>query len=157
MDATRRSGRAGRQVGLLAAGILAVAGAVKPALADDAAKARYQYILNCAGCHQADGSGAQSGGVPTLRGQFGHFLKLPEGRAFLVQVPGTSNSPLSDADIARMLNWMATAFSAETLPADFTPYTAGEVTTLRNRKLTDVSAVRRGIVESLAAQGIAID
>lgn len=156
MDGKRRWGGRGRGVAaLVAAGVLATLG--RPAIADEAGHARYQFILNCAGCHQADGSGAKSGGVPTLRGQMGHFLKTPEGRAFLVQVPGTSNSSLSNGDIARMLNWMAKAFSADTVPADFQPYTEAEVTALRSRKLTDVSAVRRGIVAQLAAQGIRIE
>lgn len=159
MDGKRIQGRAARRgrAAALATVILAAAGAAQPAIADEAGKARYQFILNCAGCHQADGSGAKSGGVPTLRGQMGHFLKTPEGRAFLVQVPGTSNSSLSNGDIARMLNWMAGAFSADTVPADFQPYTEAEVTALRSRKLADVSAVRRGVVAQLAAQGIRID
>lgn len=159
MDGMRTPGRIGRggKAAALAAAFLAAAGAGAPAVADDAGKARYQYILNCAGCHQADGSGARSGGVPTMRGQLGHFLRLPEGRAFLVQVPGTSNSPLSNGDVARMLNWMAASFSADTVPAGFVPYTEAEVTGLRSKKLANVSAVRRGIVEQLAAQGIRID
>lgn len=159
MDGKRIPGRGGRQgrAAALAAAILAMAGMAQPAIADEAGKARYQFILNCAGCHQADGSGARSGGVPTLRGQMGHFLKTPEGRAFLVQVPGTSNSSLSNGDIARMLNWMAKAFSADTVPADFAPYTEAEVTALRSQRLADVSAVRRGIVAQLAGQGVRIE
>lgn len=149
----RRQGR----VAALAAAVLVAAAAAQPAIADDSGKARYQFILNCAGCHQADGSGARSGGVPTLRGQMGHFLRTAEGRAFLVQVPGTSNSSLSNADIARMLNWMAKAFSADTVPADFQPYTEAEVTALRSHKLADVTAARRAVVAQLAAMGIRID
>ncbi|MBX3679198.1 MAG: c-type cytochrome [Rhodocyclaceae bacterium] len=124
--------------------------------ASDAVVARHQYILNCAGCHQVDGRGAPTGDVPTLRGQLGHFLKLPEGRAFLVQVPGTSNSALNNAEVTRLLNWMANAFSGDTLPADFTPYTEEEVTRYRSHPLEDVSATRAAIVASLAARGITI-
>jgi hypothetical protein len=82
------------------------------ALADANLAARRQYILHCTGCHQADGSGVPSGGVPDMRSQLGHFLKVPEGRAFLVKVPGTSNAALSNSDIARLLNWMLRSFSA---------------------------------------------
>ena len=136
---------------------LGLAGPAQAVDAAEAGKARYQYILNCAGCHQADGSGAKSGGVPTLRGQLGHFVSIPEGRAFLVQVPGTSNSPLKDGEIARMLNWMLQAFSAETLPAALEPYTEAEVTRLRNAPLTDVSATRRAIVTQLAERGLRVE
>lgn len=148
------SGRTGVLVWAALLGASLTAGA---AHASEAGKARYQYILNCAGCHQADGSGAKSGGVPTMRGQIGHFASIPEGRDFLVKVPGTSNSALSDADIARMLNWMLQAFSAETLPADLAPYTEAEVTRLRSQPLSDVSAARRAIVSKLAARGVRIE
>ena len=132
-------------------------GLASPVQAVEGGKARYQYILNCAGCHQADGSGAKSGGVPTMRGQLGHFVSIPEGRAFLVKVPGTSNSPLKDAEIARLLNWMLQAFSAGTLPPGLEPYTEAEVTRLRNDPLADVSAARRAIVSKLAERGVRIE
>lgn len=144
-----------RRVVLIA--IVTGLGLVGPAQAVEGGKARYQYILNCAGCHQADGSGAKSGGVPTMRGQLGHFVSIPEGRAFLVKVPGTSNSPLKDGDIARLLNWMLQAFSAATLPPGLEPYTEAEVTRLRNAPLADVSAARREIVGKLAARGVRIE
>ena len=86
--------------------------AAGPAVADADHTARMQYILHCAGCHQADGHGAPDSGVPDMRGQLGHFLKLPEGRAFLVKVPGTSNSALSNREVTRLLNWMVRSFSA---------------------------------------------
>ncbi|MFN4063243.1 MAG: c-type cytochrome [Parazoarcus communis] len=145
--------------GLVVAVLMTAGAAAPPALAADAAsgKARYQYILNCAGCHQPDGSGAKSGGVPTMRGQLGHFVSLPEGREFLVKVPGTSNSPLSDADVARMLNWMLHAFSAETLPAGLEPYSEAEVSRLRSQPLTDVTAARRAIVARLAERGVKVE
>lgn len=130
-----------------------------PMLADASpdARARAQYILGCAGCHQVDGSGVSRSGIPTMRNQLGHFLSLPAGRAFLVKVPGTSNSPFSNADIARMLNWMAHEFSAATLPADFTPYTEAEVAAYRSAPLDDVPATRAAIVAQLAARGVVIE
>ena len=126
------------------------------ALSDANLAARRQYILHCTGCHQTDGSGVPSGGVPDMRSQLGHFLKVPEGRAFLVKVPGTSNAALSNADIARLLNWMLRSFSASTLPADFAPYTESEVTALRGAPLDDVAAARATVVSRLAEQGIVI-
>lgn len=138
---------------VLLSGALLLSGA---ALADGDRSARLQYILHCTGCHQADGSGAPDFGVPSVRDQLGHFLKVPDGRAFLVKVPGSSNSALSNADIGRLLNWMLRSFSASTLPADFAPYTESEVAALRAAPLDDVAAARAGVVTRLAEQGISI-
>jgi mono/diheme cytochrome c family protein len=118
---------------------------------------RQHYVLNCAGCHQFDGTGSRSHEIPNMRGAVGHFLRLPEGRAFLVQVPGTSNSKLSDAEIATMLNWMVAEFSRREIPHDFTPYTPEEVTRLRSHPLDDVAATRAAIVAKLAAMGYRVD
>lgn len=118
---------------------------------------RQYYILNCAGCHQMDGTGSAPHEIPKLTGAVGHFLRLPEGRAFLVQVPGTSNSALSDAQIAVLLNWMLPRFSREEIPPGFVPYTAEEVTRLRNQRLDDVAGTRAAIVKRLATIGYQID
>ena len=115
------------------------------------------YVLHCAGCHQFDGSGSRAHEIPNMRGAVGNFLRLPEGRAFLVQVPGTSNSKLTDAEIATLLNWMVAAFSREQIPPDFTPYTPAEVTRLRHRPLDDVAATRAAIAAKLAAMGYRIE
>ena len=92
------------------------------------ARNRTNYLLHCSGCHQPNGDGRPDSGIPRMSGQVGHFLRLPEGRAFLVQVPGTSQSSLGDADTAAMLNWMLYAISRNEVPADFVPYTTDEVT-----------------------------
>jgi hypothetical protein len=92
-----------------------------------------------------------------MRGAVGKFLRLPEGRAFLVQVPGTSNSKLRDDEIATLLNWMVMEFSRREVPPDFAPYTPAEVTVLRHRPLDDVAATRAAIVRKLAALGYRID
>lgn len=143
----------------LAATVLAVLLGAVPALAHAGpdGKARAQYILGCAGCHQVDGSGVSRSGIPTMRNQLGHFLSLPDGRAFLVKVPGTSNSAFSNADVARMLNWMAHAFSEATLPAGFTPYTEAEVAAYRKAPLDDVPGARAAIVAQLAARGVVVE
>ena len=125
-------------------------------IADGQRPARVQYILHCAGCHQSDGHGATHSGIPDMRGQLGHFVKVPEGRAFLVKVPGSSNSALSNTELARLLNWMLQSFAPANLPADFVPYTESEVTALRNAPLDDVAAARATVVTRLAERGIAI-
>lgn len=115
--------------------------------------ARQNYILRCSGCHRSDGTGAPTSGVPNINGVLGHFTRVAEGRAFLVQVPGTSNSPLNDAEVAELLNWMLKRFSPEEIPTNFVPYTASEVTHLRAEKLDDVSKARTEIVRKLAEMG----
>jgi mono/diheme cytochrome c family protein len=102
------------------------------------------------GCHRADGGGTE-GVVPPLAGSVGRFVAVPRGRAFLVQVPGTSQAPLSDADIAALLNWLLPEFSRAELPADFVPYTAEEVARYRQTPLTDVSGVRRELLAAIEA------
>ena len=118
---------------------------------------RGYYVLNCVGCHQMDGSGSAAHEIPNMRGTVGYFLRLPEGRAFLVQVPGTSNSALSDAEIAVLLNWMLPQFSRAEMPPAFVPYTADEVTRLRKQRLDDVAGTRAAIVARLAAMGYPVE
>ena len=112
------------------------------------ARAQSNYMLNCQGCHLADGSGLP-GSVPSMRDFVGSFLAVPGGRDFLVQVPGSSNSPLSDADLAELLNWILTTMSAEQLASDFQYYTAGEVREMRRHVLVDVAEVRSGLVAQM--------
>ena len=114
------------------------------------------WIMHCAGCHAMDGSGHPDQGLPDMRGALGHFLRLPAGRAFLVQVPGVNNAGLSDAQIADLTNWMIPAFSAATAPADWTPYRADEVAALRRVRPVDVAAARRDLVERLHRLGHAV-
>ena len=118
--------------------------ATEPAEAD--------YMLNCQGCHLPDGSGFPARQVPDLRNQMGRFLSVPGGREFLVQVPGSAQTALNDADLARLLNWMLLRFSAAQLPANFQPYTAAEIGALRRQPLAQVSEVRSELLERIARQ-----
>lgn len=118
--------------------------ATEPAEAD--------YMLNCQGCHLPNGSGFPARQVPDLRNQMGRFLSVPGGREFLVQVPGSAQTALNDADLARLLNWMLLRFSAAQLPADFQPYTAAEIGALRRQPLAQVSEVRSELLERIARQ-----
>ena len=126
-----------------------------PALA--VAGPQRNFLNNCAGCHQMDGSGAPKAGIPDMRGVVGHFLRLPEGRNFLVQVPGTANSPLGHAETAALLNWMVRAYSPGQVPADFQPFTTAEVAQLRQQPVHDVPGTRASIVQRLQGLGLAIE
>ena len=105
------------------------------------------YLLHCQGCHLADGTG-RPGAVPSLLG-VARFAALPEGRAYLVGVPGSAQAPLSDAELAAVLNWMLATFGPAEVAARVVPFAAAEVARHR-RPLADVDAVRAELVEALA-------
>ncbi len=112
---------------------------------------RTDYILNCRGCHAPDGGGVP-GGAPSFRGQVGKFLWVPGGREYLIRVPGTSQSELSDARVAALLNWIVREFSPATLGSDFIPYSAAEVTRDRRPPLREVAGVRRDLLRAIAVR-----
>jgi mono/diheme cytochrome c family protein len=101
-----------------------------PAAAHAAPGLATLYTWHCSGCHGADGRGVPAAGIPDLH-DAGAYVVLPEGRAYLAQVPGISQSHLDDATAARILNYVLARFSAASLPADFAPYTAEEIGRLR--------------------------
>jgi len=117
---------------------------------------QYNYMLVCSGCHGPDGAGSPENRIPTLKGTIGHFLKVPGGREFLIQVPGTSHSHLSDAEVAELATWMLKAFSAAEMPPGTPKYTKEEVSALRANPLTDVPAARAVIIKQLLGMGISI-
>jgi hypothetical protein len=86
----------------------------------------------------------------------GYFARIPEGRAYLVEVPGVSTSPLTDDEIARVLNWMLLTFSSAQLPQHFVPYSAEEIRKCRVHKLIDVSAARRRLAAKLKSMGFRV-
>ena len=102
----------------------------------------YNYLLHCGGCHIEDGSGMQ-GVVPDLNLDMGFFATLPEGRSYLTRVPGSAHSPLSDQQLADVLNWMLRTFAASESPR---PFTAAEVTATRRIPMYDVPAVRKELL-----------
>ena len=99
-------------------------------------------MLNCQGCHLPDGSGSP-GNVPKLNDFVGYFLHVPGGREFIAQVPGVANAPISNEELAGVMNWMLLNFSAEELPTPFQPYSADEIGELRKAPLVEVDH-RRG-------------
>lgn len=118
--------------------------------------AELDYLQFCSGCHQSDGSGSASNHVPRLPGSVAHFTRSAAGRAFLIQVGGVAQAPISDAQVAALLNWMLPAFDQANLPADFTPYSVDEVTRARAHRPGDIAAARAGVVDTLKAQGIEV-
>jgi hypothetical protein len=109
------------------------------------------YILHCRGCHGPDGSGVP-GAAPTFRGQVAKFVRVPGGREYLIRVPGTAQSGLSDARVAALLNWLVREFSPAEVPRDFAPFTSEEVTRHRRPPLTEVERTRRELLRAIRAR-----
>jgi mono/diheme cytochrome c family protein len=101
-------------------------------------------MVNCQGCHLPDGRG-QPGKVPSLKGELARFLDVPGGRDFIVQVPGTANSKLSDADTAALLNWLVVEMGPPRNSV-FVPFSAREVARLRSQRIRDASATRAALI-----------
>lgn len=106
------------------------------------------YMIHCMGCHLPGGVGSPPE-VPDSRGEIGKMLAVPGGREYLVQVPGAAHSPLSDQELAEVINYMLLTFSRDTVPADFVPYTGEEVARYRKILQVDVKAVREVLLERL--------
>ena len=101
---------------------------------DNAQRAWQHWTLNCQGCHRQDGSGSM-GTAPSLAGTVARFLTVPGGREYLGRVPGVATSPLSNADLSEVMNWMLWRFDKEHVPANFQPYTSAEIGLLRQSPL----------------------
>jgi len=106
------------------------------------------YVVHCQGCHLADGR-ATPGSVPALAGTVARLARTPAGRDYMGRVPNVAQAPLSDAELAALLNWVVQRFGGEAA-ASFTPYVADEIAELRARPLVDVEAARRALLPDSA-------
>ena len=111
-----------------------------------------QWMLNCQGCHRADGRGSGSA-VPTLHGMVSRFLSVPGGREYLIRVPGVATSPLSNASLAVLVNWMFGKFDPDHVPAEFVPYSEQEIASLRSMGAynSEAAEVRSALLRALAS------
>jgi len=135
------------------AGVLALA-IYLPIFADagveNPMRAKVNYMLNCQGCHGPEGTGTHDGAVPTMNSFVGRFLEVPDGREFLVRVPGSANAALDNTALAEVLNWILANMSAAQIPPGFVPYTADEVEQLRSQPLRDVASQRAILLQRMA-------
>ena len=106
-----------------------------------AASPRINYLLYCSGCHRPLGEGNPPN-VPTLHNELGLMMSVQEMRGYLARVPGSAHAPITDAELADVLNWMLEQFNAETLPEDFKKLTVEEVTKAREQSLADPNQYR---------------
>ncbi len=111
------------------------------------------FSRHCRGCHGFDGQGTP-GHVPRLAGVVGLFTRLPDGRNYLMRVPGVATSRLDDDRLAAVLNWMLANLSpAETEPG-FRPFTAAEVGKARRAPLIDHRDRRAALIAEMHARGL---
>ena len=102
---------------------------------------RSDYLMHCAGCHLADAAGVPPY-VPSLAGPLGPIVASAEGRDYVARVPGAAQTPLSDDELAAVLNWVLLEFNRDTLPAGFRPLRGPEVAKSRARVLADPLKLR---------------
>lgn len=140
---------------VIAASLLAstLAAAAQPGMVSP----QRNYLQYCSGCHLPDGAGMPNKDIPPMKDKVGRFLEVPGGRNFIVQVPGVMNTPLNDAEVAALMNWILRGMAKSSTPPNTPPYTAEEVARLRATRPSDVPAVRRELVEKLRAKGIPPD
>lgn len=151
--ATGPVGAAGATASLLLAALAATApaslAATPPATAP-LTRTEQHYILQCQGCHRADGTGNRTN-TPPMAGIVARFLAVEGGREYLARVPGVATAALGDEDLAALLNWTLLRFDAAHVPADFRPYTAAEIGAWRKHPLrTEAPRVRAALVARMA-------
>jgi len=124
-----------------------------PAGVGDARRAWQNWTMNCQGCHRVDGTGS-AGTSPSLAGTVAKFVWVPGGREYLGRVPGVATSPLSNADLAEVVNWMLWRFDKEHLPSTFQPFTAAEIGQLRTQPLRlEASQMRNDLLRKADESG----
>lgn len=92
-----------------------------------------------------------------MNGFVGFFTHLPEGRAFLVQIPGVAQAPLDNAEVAEVLNWILLNFSLEQPPEDFEPCTPEEVGEYRGQRLRETTKTREHLLARLKSTRVLSD
>lgn len=115
---------------------------------------RADYAFRCKGCHGFAGEGTP-GHVPRLDGFVGLYTRLPDGRDYLMRVPGVARARLDDARLAAVLNWMLATYGGDQVAPGFAPFTPQEVGTARRDPLTaERRAVRQRLLDELRSRDL---
>lgn len=118
------------------------------------ADARADYAFRCKGCHGFAGQGTP-GHVPRLAGFVGLYTHLPEGRDYLMRVPGVARARLNDARLAAVLNWMLATYGQGQVAPSFTPFAVEEVGAARRRPLrAERKPLRARLIGELRERGL---
>ncbi len=107
--------------------------------------ARQHYLLHCMGCHGEDGAGLD-GQVPDLRRDLARLVAAPGGRAYLLRVPGVTQTTLAPAEVAEVLNYTVREFGGAEVARRIPPFTAAEVAAARSTPLLEVTTTRAGLL-----------
>jgi len=142
-----RAGRTGRW-------LIAVAALATPATgcADHDQRARGNYLLHCMGCHGENGEGLE-GHVPNMRTDLPRLVTAPGGRAYVLRVPGVTQSTLEPEQLAEVLNYTIREFGGAAVARKIEPFTAAEVIAARAKPLLEITETRAGIVSDGATSG----
>jgi len=116
----------------------------------------YLYRLHCSGCHGMDGAGSKVGRIPPFAGIVGHFASSANGRLYLVRVPGLANAAVSDADAARLLNYVLHTWGSAELSRDAPDFTSEEVRSLRSVHVDNIAKLRGELGAELTRHGTSI-
>ncbi|CAI9084745.1 cytochrome c [Methylacidiphilum fumariolicum] len=111
------------------------------------------YFLHCAGCHGLKGEGI-AGVAPQIAQTIDFFLLSPEGRKYVIQVPGVAFSSIPDEALAELLNWLILNFGQT--KRKFQKYTTQEVAVARKEPLLDIDEARKRILQTLPEKIILI-
>lgn len=119
--------------GLLSLGVLIMT-LWSSANAQSLSRTQYNWMLNCQGCHGAEGK-ISAINTPVLYGNVATFLSVEGGREYLASVPGVVNAPINDAEKADLMTWMINILDPMHKPANFKPFTEEEMTKGRENPL----------------------
>ena len=115
--------------------------------------AQLDWTLRCGGCHGIRGQGTP-GHVPRLAGFVGYFTQHPDGRDYLLRVPGVVRARLDDARLAAVLNWLLANLSPDQVAPDFAPFVPEEVARAREVPLPEPRATRARLIADLWSMGV---
>jgi len=110
----------------------------------DAGRARQNYLIHCMGCHGESGLGLE-GQVPSFSNTLAKISASPQGRDYVLRVPGVTQATLDDRQTAEVLNWVLAEFSTKDAAQRIAPFTAAEVARARQQPLLEVKAARDAV------------
>ena len=119
-------------------------------------EARIDYMLKCRGCHTMQGFSPERSRIPPLIDVVGYFTLLPDGRRYMVNVPGVVNAALSAEETANVLNWVVATFARASMPETFKPFDAAEVARWRKQSPDDPMQLRAKVQSELEVMGISL-
>ena len=125
---------------------LLVAACGHPAPSGELRLAEQNYFIHCMGCHGENGAGL-AGQVPDLRKDLARLAVLPGGRAYILRVPGVTQTSLEPERTAEVLNYTLRQFGGADVVRRIAPFTAAEVARARTVPLLEISATRAGVME----------